>query len=133
VILWLAGHTGRNSISAKPSAAGGGYWEVTTAGALDFPMQGRLVEIVDNRDGTLSIFTTMYDLATTVNPGDAEDGTPEDALNQRLLAGVARQLAFRDLQLDPAGPGLAPSDRNAELLVPTPFDLISLLPPTESR
>ncbi len=133
VVLWLAGHTGRNSISAKPSAAGGGYWEVTTADALDFPMQGRLVEIVDNRDGTLSIFTTMYGLATTVNPGDAVDGTPEDALNQRLLAGVARQLAFRDPQLDPAGPGLAPSDRNAELLVPTPFDLVELPPPTEPR
>ncbi|MCH7484186.1 MAG: TIGR03767 family metallophosphoesterase [Chloroflexi bacterium] len=133
VILWLAGHTGRNSISAKPGAAGGGYWEVTTAGALDFPMQGRLVEIVDNRDGTLSIFTTMYDLATTVNPGDAEDGTPEDGLNQRLLAGVARQLAFRDPQLDLAGPGLAPSDRNAELLVPTPFDPVTLPPPTEIR
>ena len=133
VILWLSGHTGRNSISAKPSAAGGGYWEVTTAGALDFPMQGRLIEIVDNLDGTLSIFTTMYDLATTVNPGDAEDGTPEDGLNQRLLAGVARQLAFRDPQLDPAGPGLAPSDRNAELVVPTPFDLITLPPPTEVR
>jgi len=131
VILWLAGHTGRNSISAKPGAAGGGYWEVTTAGALDFPMQGRLVEIVDNRDGTLSIFTTMYDLATTVNPGDAEDGTPDDGLNQRLLAGVARQLAFRDPQLDLAGPGLAPSDRNAELLIPAPFDPVTLSPPTE--
>ena len=133
VVLWLAGHTGRNSISAKPGAAGGGYWEVTTAGGLDFPMQGRLVEIVDNRDGTLSIFTTMYDLATTVNPGDAEDGTPEDGLNQRLLAGVARQLAFRDPQLDPAGPGLAPSDRNAELLLPTPFDLVTLPSPIEIR
>lgn len=133
VILWLSGHTGRNSISAKPGAAGGGYWAVTTTGALDFPMQGRLVEIVDNRDGTLSIFTTMYDLATTVNPGDAEDGTPEDGLNQRLLAGVARQLAFRDPQLDPAGPGLAPSDRNAELLIPTPFDLVTLPTPTEVR
>ncbi len=133
VVLWLSGHTGRNSISARPAAAGGGYWEVTTAGALDFPMQGRLLEIVDNRDGTLSIFTTMYGLATTVNPGDAEDGTPEDGLNQRLLAGVARQLAFRDPQLDPAGPGLSLSDRNAELLVPAPFDLFELPPPTESR
>jgi metallophosphoesterase (TIGR03767 family) len=133
VVLWLSGHTGRNSISAKPGAAGGGYWAVTTAGALDFPMQGRLLEIVDNRDGTLSIFTTMYDLATTVNPGDAVDGTPEDGLNQRLLAGVARQIAFHDPQLDPAGPGLAPSDRNAELLVPAPFDPVALPPPTEPR
>lgn len=133
VILWLAGHTGRNSISAEPGAAGGGYWRVTTSSVLDFPMQGRLLEIVDNRDGTLSIFTTMYDLATTVKPGDAEDGTPEDGLNQRLLASVARQLAFSDPQRDAAGPGLAASDRNAELLVPAPFNLTTLPPPTEFR
>jgi hypothetical protein len=122
VVLWISGHTGRNSISAK-AGAGGGYWEVTTAGALDYPMQGRLIEIVDNRDGTISIFTTMYDLATTLDPGDAKDATPDDGLNQRLLAGVARQLAFNDPQRDPAGPGLALSDRNAELLLPAPFDL----------
>lgn len=133
VILWLSGHTGRHSISARPGAAGGGYWQVTTAAAADYPMQGRLIEIVDNRDGTLSIFTTMYDSATTLKPGDAQDGTPDDGLNQRLLASVARQLAFRDPQLDPAGPGLAPSDRNAELIVPAPFDLSTLPVPTNPR
>jgi hypothetical protein len=132
VILHIAGHTGRNSISAKPAEGGGGYWQVTTGSALDYPMQGRLIEIVDNRDGTLSVFTTMYDSAVTLNPGDADDPTPDDNLNQRLLAGVARQLAFRDTQLNPDAAGLAASDRNAELLLPAPFDLAAIAAPTRN-
>ncbi|MEX0682413.1 MAG: TIGR03767 family metallophosphoesterase [Dehalococcoidia bacterium] len=131
VVLHIAGHTGRNSVSAKPGPAGGGYWEVTTGSALDYPMQGRLIEIVDNRDGTLSIFTTMYGGAVTLNPGDAEDATPDDGLNQRLLAGIARQIAFHDPQVGPAAAGLAASDRNAELLITAPFDLRAVPQPTE--
>jgi hypothetical protein len=133
VILHVAGHTGRNSASAKPSDTGGGYWEVTTSSSLDYPMQGRLIEVVDNRDGSLSIFTTMYGAAVTLNPGDAEDPTPDDGLNQRLLAGVARQVAFRDPQRDPTGIGLAASDRNTELLIPAPFDPSAVPLPTEDR
>ncbi|HUF54319.1 MAG TPA: hypothetical protein VMR52_11175 [Dehalococcoidia bacterium] len=132
VVLHVAGHTGRNSVSAKPNPSGsGGYWEVTTGSALDYPLQGRLMEVVDNRDGTLSIFTTMYNAAVTLNPGDANDPTPDDRLNQRVFAGVARQVAYADPHADPAGIGLAVSDRNAELLMPAPFDLSAVPPPTQ--
>jgi metallophosphoesterase (TIGR03767 family) len=130
VVLFVAGHTGRNSISARPGPSATGYWEVVTGSGLDYPMQGRLIEIVDNKDGTLSIFTTMYGAAVTLNPGDAEDPTPDDGLNQRVFAGVARQLAYADPQLDPAGIGLGASDRNAELMMPAPFDLSGLPRPT---
>jgi hypothetical protein len=89
-------------------------------------MQGRLIEIADNRDGTLSIFSTVYDSAAPINPGDAEDPTPDDKQNQRLLASVARQVAARDPARDDGASGLAASDRNAELILRVSLDTASL-------
>lgn len=133
VLLHITGHTRQQSITAKPDPREGGlggYWQVTTGGSLDMAMQGRLLEIVDNEDGTLSIFSTVYDSSAPLRPGDAEDPTPEDSLDQSLLAGIARQVAFGDTHADPAAGGLQPSDRNAELIVPAPFDLALLPSPT---
>jgi metallophosphoesterase (TIGR03767 family) len=127
VVLHVAGHSMTNAIRQRSSASGASYWEITTGAPLQAPMQGRLIEITDNRDGTLSIFSTVYDSAAPLNPGDAVDPTPDDGINQRLLAAVARQLALADRQRDPDAAGLAPSDRNAELLIAAPFDT-TLLP-----
>jgi metallophosphoesterase (TIGR03767 family) len=119
VVLHIAGHTLEHRINPRPFAGdpSRAYWELTTGSPLDMPMQGRLLEVVDNVDGTISIFSTVYDSAAPLNPGDAEDPTPEDGVNQLLLAGVARQVAARDPQRLPDASGLAPSDRNAELLL----------------
>ena len=129
VVLHIAGHSMTNGIRQR-SSAGSSYWEITTGSPLQSPMQGRMIEITDNRDGTLSIFSTVYDSAAPLNPGDADDPTPDDGINQRLLAAVARQLALVDQQRDPNAGGLAPSDRNAELLIPAPFDTTTLPTPT---
>lgn len=119
VLLHVAGHTLKHRINPRPFAGdpSRAYWEVTTGSPLEMPMQGRLLEVVDNADGTISIFSTVYDSAAPLNPGDSEDLTPDDGLNQLLLAGVARQVAARDPQRLPDASGLAPSDRNAELLL----------------
>lgn len=128
VILHLAGHDLAHRITARPDPAGPGhaYWEITTGSPLDVPLQGRLIDITDNGDGTMSIFSTVYDSLAPLNPGDAEDPTPDDGVNQRLLAALARQLAYGDPQADPAAAGLAPSDRNAEMVIQAPFDLSTL-------
>ena len=119
VVLHIAGHTLEHRINPRPFASdpSRAYWELTTGSPLEMPMQARLIEVVDNADGTISIFSTVYDSAASINPGDAEDPTPEDGVNQLLLAGVARQVAARDPQRRPDASGLAPSDRNAELLL----------------
>jgi len=131
VILHIAGHVQRNSVTQKaPAGAGTSYWQVTTGSPLQAPSQGRLIEITDNRDGTLSIFSTVYDSVAPLNPSDAKDPTPDDGINQRLLAAIARQLAMKDPQRDPQAAGAA-SDRNAELLVTAPFDT-ALLPTATS-
>lgn len=132
VVLYIAGHVLQNRITVKhaPAEPEHGYWQITTGGPLDLPLQGRLIEIVDNRDGTLSVFTTVYDAAAALNPGDAKDPSPEDGINQRELASVARQLAYRDPQADTTAGGLGPSDRNSELLITAPFDTSRLTIPT---
>jgi metallophosphoesterase (TIGR03767 family) len=119
VVLHVSGHTLQHRINPRPFRGdpARAYWEVTTGSSLDWPAQGRLLEIVDNLDGTISIFSTIYDSVAPLNPGDAQDPTPDDNVNQVLLAGLARQIAARDPQRSPDAVGLAPSDRNAELLL----------------
>lgn len=66
VIAWLVGHTHDNQIHAiaGPDAAHPGYWEIMTSAIADFPSQARAIELVDNGDGTLSIFATLIDYDT---------------------------------------------------------------------
>lgn len=131
VILHVAGHSRANRIHARPDPKGRtqGYWEVTTSSQLDFPVQARLLEITDNGDGTLSIFSTVYDMSAPIEPGEAQDPTPRDDLNEERLASVARQVAAHDPQIDLQAAGLAASDRNAEMLLTAPFDLSGVAVP----
>ncbi len=114
-IAWLNGHTHLNQILAHTSAAGGGFWEITTASCIDFPQQQQVVEVVDNRDGTLSIFTTVLDHASAASP--IGSGTTRD------LAARAREFAANDWAESPAMRRGSALDRNTELLLKAPFDL----------
>ncbi len=135
VIAHIAGDSHANRITARPDPErhGGSYWEVSTASPVAYPMQSRLLEVVDNRDGTLSLFATVYDLAAPVDPRDARDPTEGDEVNEEQLAAVARRLAAEDPQRDPEAAGLAISDRNAELLLAAPFDLSGVETPGPHR
>lgn len=117
VIAWLNGHTHLNQILAhRDSGRGpGGFWEITTASCIDFPQQQQTVEIVDNRDGTMSIFTSVVDHASPVTPGSS--GSYLD------LASQSRELAANDWNANPLMRRGSPLDRNTELLLPAPFDL----------
>jgi metallophosphoesterase (TIGR03767 family) len=113
-IAWLNGHTHLNQILAHTSESGG-FWEITTASCIDFPQQQQVVEIVDNRDGTLSLFTTVLDHASPAIPGSS--GRSAD------LASRAREFAANDWAESPTMRRGSPLDRNTELLLPAPFDL----------
>lgn len=114
VIAWVNGHSHRNQVWPRRTASGaGGFWEINTASHIDFPQQSRLVELVDNQDGTLSIFATMVDHAGPVSSG----GALADPVS---LAGLARELAANDPQGRTAGREGARTDRNVELLSPKP-------------
>jgi len=130
VIAHVTGHSHSNRITPRPDPLRhGGYWELTTTSPVTFPMQGRLLEVVDNGDDTLSLFSSVYDLAAPTDPRSAEDPTPDDEVNEEELAAAARAVAALDPQRDPEAGGLAPSDRNAEMLLNAPFDLSSVLTP----
>lgn len=116
-IAWLNGHTHINTITAHVKESGsGGFWEITTASCVDFPQQQQLVEVVDNRDGTMSIFVTALDHAApaTWTPGD---------LSQVGLASLSRELAANAFLSNPPLLAGSPLDRNVELLMPAPIDL----------
>jgi metallophosphoesterase (TIGR03767 family) len=135
VLVHIAGHSRANNIVARPDPErrGGSYWEVTTTSPVAYPMQSRLLDVVDNGDGTISVFSTVYDLDAPINPRDADDPTPGDGVNEEELAAVARGVAAQDPQRDPEAGGLAVSDRNAELLLRAPFDLSGVETPGRHR
>jgi metallophosphoesterase (TIGR03767 family) len=109
VIAWVNGHTHRHEILAHTSDVGG-FWEINTASHIDFPQQARIIEIADNTDGTLSIFTTILDHAA-----EAEwDGDLDSPVS---LAALSRELSANDWQLVESG---TPGDLNTELIVKAP-------------
>ena len=114
VIGWLNGHTHLNQILAHADGERG-FWEITTASCIDFPQQQQVVEIVDNRDGTLSLFTTVLDHASPAVPGSS--GSVAD------LASRSREFASNDWAESPMMRRGSPLDRNTELLLKAPFDL----------
>ena len=122
VVLWLNGHIHANRVRPRPDPVGvtGGFWEVTTASLVDWPCQGRLVELFEAGDGTLGIACTMVDHEGTIAAVDSE---PED------LAGLHRELAgnapFAGFASGRAG---APQDRNVILPLRAPFPLNRLNP-----
>ena len=119
VIAWVNGHTHRNVVRAHTREGGGGFWEINTASHIDWPQQSRLIEVTDNLDGTLSIFTTMLDHGAPRKPGD-------DLTGPMKLASLGRLLAANDWQErddNRRGPRNA---RNVELLVPAPAWLARL-------
>ncbi len=113
VIAWVNGHTHKNQVWARPRAGGGGLWEINTASHIDWPSQARIIEVTDNKDGTISLFTTIVDhigrtsqVAGTANPVQ--------------LAALARELSANDWHNSGDGYRGTPQARNVELVLPAP-------------
>jgi len=121
VIAYVAGHIHANRVTFYGGRKGRGFWEVVTASHVDYPQQSRTIEVMDNRDGTLSLFGTILDSAAPAAapvPGSAAAFTPMQ------LASLSRTLSFNDPQRDadeddPPREGRR-ADRNVELLVRDP-------------
>ncbi|MGX1887326.1 TIGR03767 family metallophosphoesterase [Streptomyces sp. NPDC055287] len=104
VIAWINGHSHRNEILAH-----GSFWEISTASHVEFPQLARIIELTDNHDGTLSLFTTLIESA-------APHRTDYTDLSQTGLAALYRELSLNapGARQTLAGPADA---RNTELLV----------------
>ena len=121
VVAYVTGHTHENKVFACGSATGcpagtANWWEVNTASEIDWPQQSRLLEIMDNVDGTLSLFGTVLDHSATYEvpaAGSASGFTTDQ------LAAISRTFSYNDPQASLGATGLA-ADRNVELLVDDP-------------
>lgn len=120
VIAYVTGHTHENRVMACGAEAGcpagANWWEINTASEVDWPQQSRLVEVMDNRDGTLSLFGTLLDHAATYEVPAAGTAT---AFTVAQLGALSRTIAFNDPQASIGAIG-QPADRNVELLVDDP-------------
>jgi metallophosphoesterase (TIGR03767 family) len=136
VVAWVNGHSHVNRITPVPDPTGqsGGFWEISTAAHIDWPEQARLVEIVDNCDGTLSIFGTLIEHAAPASV----DVTDPGAATVTELASLSRELSANEPQASPAALG-APTDRNVELVIRSPFTVCAapgtapVAPPSQPR
>ena len=123
VVAYVAGHTHENKVLACGTAEGcparANWWEInTSAGAADWPQQSRLIELMDNRDGTLSLFGTLTDFAAPL-PIPAS-GTSASGFGSSQMGSLSHAIAFNDPQGgDGTGEGAA-QDQNVELLVDNP-------------
>ena len=106
VVLWLNGHIHANRVRAHrdESHDGRGFWEVTTSSVVDWPCQGRIVEILEAGEGLLAIACTMVD----------HEGSELGAIH-RELAGNEPGGGFD------SGRAGTPLDRNVILPVRSPF------------
>jgi hypothetical protein len=89
---------------------------------MSYPQHTRLLELMDNGDGTLSIFGTMLDTAAPI--GVPASGTPAAAMTDDQLASISRLLAAnvrgaRSATAATASAGTQPAG-NVELVLPDP-------------
>ncbi|MFJ4814281.1 TIGR03767 family metallophosphoesterase [Streptomyces sp. NPDC088801] len=109
VLAWVNGHIHKNVITPHALASGGSFWEISTASHVDFPQLARVIELTDNKDGTISVFTTLVE-------SSAPHRTDFSDLSQTGLAAL-----YRELSLNAPGArttlGGAPADRNTELVL----------------
>lgn len=119
VISYVAGHSHENQITPFPAADGSsGFWEIKSPAIADWPPQNRMIEVMDNRDGTLSIFGTLTDHGAPVDAPNS--GTDLSGAGVETLASLAREFTFNDPQSPPEGPDGTLADRNVELILADP-------------
>ncbi len=88
VLAWLSGHRHYHRIVHQPHPEGrtAGFWEITTASIIDWPSQGRAIEIVQRSDGSVVIICTPIDHEGDLVPG------PSAAESIAGIAGLHREL-----------------------------------------
>jgi len=126
-IAYVPGHTHENRITPFPRQGGGGFWELNTSAVADWPQQNRLIDLMDNKDGTLSIWSLVVDHASSIGIPDATSSRAAvDQFSGSDLGALGRTFSYNDPQSSakgapqPFGAEGKPVDRNVELLIGDP-------------
>ena len=93
VILWLAGHNHEHSIEYVGTEGVDGFWHIQTASNIDWPQQGRQVEIIQV-GSELVIATSVFDHQSPIDLAQAT----EDLSDPVNLAGISRILSANHWQ-----------------------------------
>ncbi|KOV94700.1 TIGR03767 family metallophosphoesterase [Streptomyces sp. NRRL B-3648] len=109
VLAWVNGHIHKNVITPHRASGGRSFWEISTASHVDYPQLARIIELVDNKDGTVSLFTTLIESA-------APHRTDYADLSQTGLAALYRELSYNAPGAGTTLAGTA-ADRNTELVL----------------
>ena len=117
MMLHLVGHGHNNAKHlVEGSESQGGYWELMLASTLDFPLQSRIIELVDDDNGFMSIYVTNVGLNapegslahearrlaaaklnfTTLIRGSVEDYWTDEVVAQNLLLRVPLSGTLRE-------------------------------------
>lgn len=83
IALHVTGHGHKNTKTLHSAFEHGGYWELMTASTMDFPMQSRIVEIVDEGNDFISIYVTNVD-----------HNSPENSMSHKARHLAAGKNAF---------------------------------------
>ncbi|NDE27034.1 MAG: TIGR03767 family metallophosphoesterase [Actinobacteria bacterium] len=94
VIAWLCGHTHRHRMAYFGPDSHHGFWQIETASLIDWPQQGRIVEIFLDQHEQVWIASTPINHAGSILP-DPEH-LKLDEVNE--LAGLSRLLSVNDWQ-----------------------------------
>jgi metallophosphoesterase (TIGR03767 family) len=94
VIAWICGHNHRNRIEYFGPSPEKGFWQIETASLIDWPQQGRVIEIFLDSTDQLGIASTPIEHQGLVASNYAK--LPLDDVN--TLAGLSRVLSLNDWQ-----------------------------------
>jgi len=120
VLAHVAGHEHENYVrhhtcaaDQPPTPGTGDFWEISTAAHIDWPQQSRMIELVDNGDGTMSLVLTILDHAGPANPGGPSAGEEQGQASDQVLdiAATGREISYNDYQASRGARG-DPADRN---------------------
>lgn len=126
VVALTCGHTHTNNITFYPNPTGKsqGFVQINTASHIDWPQQSRILEIAENNNGTLSIFSTIINHlspanvhrtefpnkccntsfssshSTTSGCGESSEKSSEKVCQEKYniteIASISRELSFND-------------------------------------
>ena len=94
VILWICGHTHRHKIKYFGENEESGFWQIESSSLIDWPQQGRIIEIFLDKEESIWI------VSTPVNHSGSLLASCQDADLSQVndLAGVSRVLSVNDWQ-----------------------------------
>ncbi len=93
IIAWLAGHDHDNRVKYIGEEGQNGFWQIMTSSLIDWPQQGRLVEVLEDQ-GKVVIATTLIDHQSPIDLTEATSNLESPV----HLAGLSRILSANHWQ-----------------------------------